>query len=263
MIVDAHTHLLPEGLARAIRAFFDRHIADGIDYPYLCDGVLVAVQAAGAERCWSLPYVRRPDAAAELNRWMAETFADRDDVVPGATVHPGDDVGEVVAEACDALGARLFKLHCSVGDFAADDARLDPLWSAVSQSGQPVVVHAGHATDGTTAAAEIEPIARVAERWPDARIVVAHCGAPAVAETLALVRRSRSVYADLAPVVTDLVPLVREDLAGIERRILFGSDAPNVCVPIEAGIARVRALGLTPEDEAAVLGGTAEALTLS
>ena len=62
------------------------------------------------------------------------------------------------------LGLRVLKLHCSVGDFAADDRRLDPVWEYVSAVALPVVLHAGHAPDGHTEAAELAPVAP----WPAA-----------------------------------------------------------------------------------------------
>jgi len=107
---------------------------------------------------------------------------------------------------------------------------------------------------------EIDALSRVAHRWPDARIIVAHCGAPAVEATLALLRSTRSVYADLTPVTAMLAPITRTSIAGLERRVLFGTDAPNVAVSIEDAIAHIRMLELAPGDEAAVLGSTAEQL---
>jgi predicted TIM-barrel fold metal-dependent hydrolase len=123
-----------------------------------------------------------------------------------------------------------------------------------------VVVHVGRSVQGTTDEEELLPLARVAERWPEARIVVAHCGAPAVGPTLDLVRRARFVHADLTPVVRRLVPLTRRDMAGVERKLLFGSDIPNTVVTIEEALALVRSWGLSVEDETAVLGGNAQAL---
>lgn len=259
MIIDAHTHLLPERLAAAIRRFFVERGAPEMLYPYEPHAARKRLEEAGVDRIWTLPYAHRGGLAEGLNRWMAEEWADDPRVTAGATVHPEDEVGAVANDAM-ALGLPVFKLHCSVGRFAPDDERLVPLWRLVSETGHPVVVHAGSAHEGTATAAEVARVSRTAERWPDARIIVAHCGSPAEAETLALIRRSRSVYADLCPVVGDPVRVTRDEIAGIERRLLFGSDVPTAAVTIESGIARVRAWRLSPEDEDAVLGGTADAL---
>lgn len=259
MIVDAHVHLLPDRLGMAIRRFFAEHVPTTLLYPHEHVAARERIVAAGVDRCWTLPYAHRADVAAGLNRWMAETFADDPVVIPGSTVHPGDDVAAVLDEA-SALGLRVIKLHTSVGGYAADDPRLEPLWARVSEDGRPVVVHAGDAIDGTTTAPELGPLAQVARRWPDARIVIAHCGAPAVSAALDLVRRTRSVHADLTPVLRRPVPLTADQIAGLERRLLFGSDAPNAGVSIEDSLARVRAWGLDPSGEADVLGGNAERL---
>ncbi len=259
-IVDAHVHLLPERLAAKIRKFFVDRGAPAMPYSHAAQEARRHLQAAGIGRCWSLPYAHRAGVAASLNRWMAQTFGSDPFVVPGATVHPDDDVEAVVTEAAEELALPVFKLHCSVGSFAPDDARLDPLWRRASEEGHPTVVHAGSAPEGTATEEEIDAVDRAARRFPRARIIVAHFGSPAVAATLALMRRRANVYADLCPVVADPVPLRREHIAGLERRILFGSDMPTVAVTIEDSIARVRAWGLDGEDETAVLGATAQAL---
>jgi predicted TIM-barrel fold metal-dependent hydrolase len=260
MIIDAHVHLLPERLAAKIRKFFESRGAPKMVYPYVAEAARAELVAAGIGRCWNLPYAHRAGVAAPLNRWMAETWSDDSFVVPGATVHPEDDVEAVVREAAGALALRVFKLHCSVGNFAPDDARLDPLWSLVSQTGHPVVVHTGRAPEGTANAEEIDALSRAAVRWPEARMIIAHFGSPAVERTLAVLAGTKNVYADLCPVVGDPVSLSRAAIAGLERRILFGSDTPTVAVTIEDSITRVKRWKLDPSDEEAVLGATAERL---
>jgi predicted TIM-barrel fold metal-dependent hydrolase len=260
MLVDAHVHLLPERLAAKIRRFFEMRKAPRLIYPYEPARARAALAAAGVDRCWSLPYAHRAGVASGLNRWMAETWSSDPLVVPGATVHPEDDVAAVVREAARDFGLKLFKIHCSVGAFAADDRRLDPLWTHASETGCPVVVHAGSAPEGTATEDEIAAIGRAAARFPEAPLIVAHFGAPAVERVASLIRETRSVYADLTPMVATPVHPARVLLAGIERRVLFGSDTPTVGVPIEDSIAGVREWKLDPDDEQAILGGTAEAL---
>jgi uncharacterized protein len=260
-IVDAHTHLFPDRLAAAIRAFFVQFISgDAFEYPHAWREARGVLLASGVSRCWTLPYVRQPNGARTLNRWMAETFSDDAFVEPGATVHPGDDVRALVDEALDTLGLRLFKLHCSVGDYALTDERLEPLWRRLSDSGTPVVVHLGHSVAGNTEASELDDLETVARSWPSARIILAHCAAPAVEEALALLRRCPNLHADLTPVVFHLAPVAPGSLAGLEDRILFGSDVPNVVVKVEDALAAIRGLGLSAQNEALVLGGNANRL---
>jgi predicted TIM-barrel fold metal-dependent hydrolase len=245
-LVDAHTHLLPDRLGQAIRAYFVQYLSgDAFPYPPEAQPSRAALVAAGVQRCWSLPYVRRGGSASALNRWMAETWSGDSVVEPGATVHPEDDVAAVVDEALG-LGLRLFRLH--------------PLWERLSQREVPVVVHLGHSPAGPTGPDELSALETVATSWPRARIILAHLAAPSVREALALLRRRPSLHADLTPVVFHPTPLVPGDLEGLEERILFGSDVPNVGLRIEEVVAHVHQLGLSPAFERAVLAGNADRL---
>jgi predicted TIM-barrel fold metal-dependent hydrolase len=255
--VDAHTHLLPERLAGAIRRFFLEKLQMTFDYPVDAFAARDMLRKAGVTRCWSLPYAHKPGMASGLNRWMAEAFAKDDLVQPGATVHPGDDVEAVVREATEMLGLRLFKIHCSVGNFAPDDPRLDALYSVSAERGMPITVHVGMAIDGNTRSADLAPLGRALERHPNANIVLAHLGAPSVQESLALMRKYPSLRADVTPVLRGPVTLATGDVTGLTGRLLFGSDVPNTLVPLEATRASLVALGLGAEELAAVLGGNA------
>jgi hypothetical protein len=76
VLVDAHVHLLPDRLARAIRRFFVERIPDYRGYPCELAPARAAIAAPGITRCWSLPYAHKPGMAHDPNRWMAETVAD-------------------------------------------------------------------------------------------------------------------------------------------------------------------------------------------
>jgi predicted TIM-barrel fold metal-dependent hydrolase len=81
-----------------------------------------------------------------------------------------------------------------------------------------------------------------------------------VHEALALLRRHRSLHADLTPVVFHPVPLRPGDLDGLARKILFGSDLPSLGLPFAEVVAHVRGLGLRPDEEEAVFSGNADRL---
>jgi predicted TIM-barrel fold metal-dependent hydrolase len=269
-LVDAHVHLLPPRLQAAIRGFFHRRgfPSDGFAYPAdpaeACDRL--AEEGIGA--VWSLPYARRPGSATELNQGMARFAAGHADgaavrVIGGCTVHPADDrPAGLVRTAVEDLGLRVLKLHCSVGDFTPDDRRLDPVWAYVSAVALPVVLHAGHAPDGHTQAAELAPVATVARRYPAARIIIAHCGHTASDVALRLVAEHPGVHADLTPVLRQPVRPDPAALAAVAGKVLFGSDAPNTGLTVSSLLAGLAGAdgGLTAADLAAITGGTARRL---
>ena len=191
-------------------------------------------------------------------------------MIGGCTVHPADDQpARLVRAAVEDLGLRVLKLHCSVGDFTPDDRRLDPVWEYVSAVALPVVLHAGHAPDGHTEAAELAPVATVARRHPEARIIIAHCGHTASDVALRLVAEHPGVHADLTPVLHQPVRPAPAALAAVAGKVLFGSDAPNTGLTVSgllgglagpAGLAGQRDGGLPAEARAAIFGGTARRL---
>jgi uncharacterized protein len=266
-VVDAHVHLLPERLGKAIRGVFADH-GLGLGtwrYPLDHDEAIRLLAAEGVTQAWTLPYARRPGTAAGLNQSSAAVAAAHSsgpvEIVGGATVHPGDDdPAAVVRAGVEDLGLRVLKLHCSVGDYRPDDPRLDPVWAYVSEIRLPVVVHAGHAVSGHTNPDEIVPVRTVAERWPEARVVVAHCGHHAVDATLDLIATHAQVHADLTPVVRDPVALPADRVAALAHRLLFGSDCPNTAVTVTENLDALDRLDPGPSALAAILGGNARRL---
>jgi len=266
-VVDAHVHLLPPRLQAAIRGFFDSSGIDSARFAYPADHgeVCDRLAAEGVSEVWSLPYARRPGSAADLNKSMASLVAARRGgpvrVIGGCTVHPGDDQPvTLLRSAVEDLGLRVLKLHCSVGDFSPDDPRLDPVWGYAADIALPVVLHAGHAPDGHTGEAELEPVAEVARRHPGARVIIAHCGHTASEAALRLVAGHEHVYADLTPVIHHPVRVPAAQLSALAGKLLFGSDAPNTGLTVTQLLDGLDGGQLPERAWAALTGGAARRL---
>ncbi len=270
MIIDSHVHLMPPRLGRAIRAFFERHIGDQLVYPSDAAVVLDRHHAAGAVAVWNLPYAHKPGMADDLNAGMAEVAAAHAEypvhIVTGCTVHPGDDQPQdTLRRAFELHGARVLKLHCSVGSYDADDPRLAPVFEAAGELAVPVVVHAGHDVSGHTHGHELAPIAQVAERHGGTTVIVAHCGHEGNDETTALMRRLPNLWADLTPVVMEHPDVDAAQLAEFADRLLLGTDAPNTGRSLDDQLAWLRSEAsahesFTAESLAAILGENATRL---
>ncbi len=262
--VDSHTHLFPDGLARAIRQFFTDHIGDRLIHPIEPLAVLDALAADGVGEIWNLPYVRLPGRARALNDAMLEVAAGLSShdvrIVTGCTAHPGDpDPGGEIERSADA-GASVVKLHCSVGDFEADDRRLDAVYAVAGDRGLPVVVHAGHGVSGHTEPDELAPVVNAAGRHPSTVIVLAHLGHRAAVRAAGLVAVTPNLWADLTPVLDELPELRLDVIRPITDRLLLGSDAPNTGrLPSEIVTALVD-LGLDAPEIDAITSGNARRL---
>ncbi len=263
-MIDSHVHLLPDRLAAKIRAFFDRGLPTQLAYPIDHGFVLDRLAEAGITKVWSLPYAHKPSVGEGMNVSLAEIARTAHSVriVNGSTVHPDDDNPlAIVRHAVEELESKVLKLHCSVGDFAVDTPLLDPIWKYSSEHSLPVVIHLGHNTNGFTESDELDPIEVVAERFPEAVIIIAHCGHRAAAQALNIIERRSNVYADLTPVVFEPVALPAGRAQQLHTKLLFGTDAPNTAITAEAALDHLRAQTLTEAAWQAITHDNAERLT--
>jgi predicted TIM-barrel fold metal-dependent hydrolase len=233
MIIDAHCHAGK---------------GDGLSGPWdtaaPLDKYLVRAQAAGIN-CSVLFAVFHSDYR-QANRVIAKLVELRPDRLFGyAFVHAQRDQGRIhplIDEAVNRLGLVGIKVH-------RHDARLSrEICEAARRFALPVLYDV---------MGEVSVCRLLAEEYPDVDFIIPHLGSfgDDWAAQLALIdhlARHPNIYADTSGVrrFDLLVEAVRR--AGA-RKLLFGSDGPWLHPGLE--LAKIRALGLTPADEALVLGG--------
>jgi hypothetical protein len=267
-VVDAHVHLLPGRLGDKVRAVFDKGVGahTPLAYPNDHEVIVQTLAREGVDALWTFPYAHKPGVSQGLNDASRATmlqFADSEvSVIAGATVHPGDDDPlQIVTDAVDALGLKILKLHCSVGDFSVEDPRLDSVFAFASERRLPVVVHLGHNANGHTEAEELPAMGRVADKHPLMPLILAHCGHHAAQEAIELMEEHASLYADLTPVVTEHPVITASQLTTFGNRILFGSDAPNTTISVTQCIEWLRSFDIPRHIVAAILAENAFSLS--
>ena len=268
VVVDSHVHLLPGRLGEKVRAFFDAGIGSRMQlaYPNDHDYVVASLHREGVDALWTLPYAHKPGVARGLNEASAATaqqFAETPiQIVPGLTVHPGDDdVVSIVQEGVDSFALRVLKLHCSVGSFTIDDPHLKPVFSFANERRLPVIVHLGHNVNGRTESEELPSIARVSDDYPDVPMILAHCGHHSSPAALQLMREHPSLYADLTPVVSEFPEVDVECLEELSERILFGTDAPNTTISVTDCLKWLTDMNLSLNALSSIVGENALRLT--
>lgn len=134
------------------------------------------------------------------------------------------------------LKLRGIKLLPMYAGFCPDEPRVDPLWEYATQHRLPVLLHTG-----TTFVAQA-PLActlprhldRVATRFPEVRIIMAHLGHPYEGEAIVTARKHPHVYCDISALhyrpfqFYQSLMLVQE--YGVWDKILFGTDYPFTSV---------------------------------
>jgi predicted TIM-barrel fold metal-dependent hydrolase len=139
-------------------------------------------------------------------------------------------------EGHQGLGLQGVKLLPMYAGFAPDDPRLDPLWHYATAHRLPVLLHTG-----TTFVAQApldctlpRLLDRVAIRFPDVTMILAHLGHPYEGECVATIRKHPNVYADVSALhyrpfqLYHSLMLVQE--YGVWDKVLFGSDYPFTTV---------------------------------
>lgn len=266
-VVDAHVHLMPDRLMRAIREALKDAAGWQFEHSSDPDAVEGTLAEAGVERFVALPYAHRPGVAADLNDWICETARPSERAIPFATVHAGDDdVGGIVERAFEG-GARGLKFQLPVQGFPADDPRLDPAYEAAVAQDAPVVLHAGTAPmfEGDPNVG-IENFRSLLASFPDVRVCAAHMGTYQVGEFLAVAREHDNVFLDttfamssVAEEYMDFDPssIADETLIELSESIMYGSDYPNIPYPYEAERAHLLSRDLPADVQCDIFSRTA------
>lgn len=236
-VIDAHVHLLPGRLTRAIRDALHGEMGWTFEHPTSRDDIEAHLRSHGVKRYFVLPYAHEAGMAADLNRWLLDRAAESEMCVPFATVHGDDDVAAVVRTAFEA-GARGLKFQCPVQECGPADPRLDPAFELAAAYDRPIVFHAGTAPMFEDSPyVGIDQFREFVASYPDVRACCAHMGTFEHEAFVETAREHESVFLDTCFAMSTAVgesmdfdpaavdDAVFEDLAG---RVMFGSDYPNI-----------------------------------
>lgn len=235
-IIDVHVHFMAPKVLRKVWAYFD---AAGpmlgrewpITYRWSDEERVAHLQMMGVKCFSALSYAHRAGVAEFMNAWNRDFALSVPESLWSGTFYPEPSAAQYVPELI-ASGVQVFKAHLQVGEFAADDSMLDPVWTALEASGVPTVIHAG---SGPAPGLHTGPrgVERVLERWPALPLIIAHLGMPEIHEFLDLAERFENVRLDTTMAFVDFFetpypPGVPDRLLVLQDKILFGSDFPNI-----------------------------------
>ncbi|NIM94045.1 MAG: amidohydrolase family protein [Anaerolineales bacterium] len=251
MIIDAHTHLFPEG----------------VDKVGTAEMLIQEMDELSVDKAVILGIYPRVDC-----RFILEQAVIHPDRLLGfASVNPND--GE---EAVDLLDHCLenyqvygLKLHPSMQTFSADDADLlEPILRRVEEVHIPVLMHCW-GWFGQEGFADPIRIMNLAKGFPEITFIMAHCGGMRFMDLLPL-SRSRAMgvlnnlYVDLSIILFDLIdsplwPFLRWTLKTIGLdRVMMGSDFPDFALSDTINL--TEKLGFEDAEMREIMGGNAARL---
>jgi predicted TIM-barrel fold metal-dependent hydrolase len=230
-IIDIHTHLMPERLFQAVRAYFRAHLWHP-RYDAPTEELVKTLLETGVERFVFMPYAHRGDMSRSLNHWVANVQATFEPKAIGfGTFHPDDDalLGELADEAFITLGLRGAKLHPQVGRFSIDDPRLDAVYARAVEHGAILLIHAGRRPEPSEHVGA-RVFARVMRRFPRLKVIVAHSGADEFDAFFDLCGVYENLFLDTAMVFNRFLggPPPIQRILEFQDRVVFGSDFPNI-----------------------------------
>lgn len=274
MIIDFHTHCFPDkiaakALAKLSAAANVAPCADGT-----AGGLSAAARAAGVDLSVVLPVATSPGQVASINAFAAqlnERTAETGLFSFGGA-HPDDpDWRDHLGEAA-ALGLKGVKIHPVYQGVGIDDPRFLRLLERAGELGLIVVTHAGYDI-GFPGVVQCSPemTLRALRQIGPVKLVLAHMGGWQQWDQVEALLTDTAAYLDTSfstgtvPLLDGSpLPLLNQDrflrmarLFGTDR-LLFGTDSP--WSDQRESLDWLRALPLTEDEKAAILGGNAQTL---
>lgn len=253
MVIDCHAHIFPESIVdRAMQALGERYGAQPVARP-TPDELLRHMDSHGVDRACVLGVATKPSQVTAINDWLISLNEPR--LIPFGSLHPYD--GNLESEVARLLGAgvRAVKLQPHFQGFELEDPRTVSMFEVIGDR-LIVLLHGGQ---------EIAPIENLQptparllslhRQFPQVRFILAHLGAYQQWDEVEQMLVGTDVWLD-ASYVFGICPedqITRIIACHGVPKIVWGSDFPWQTQG--HGLEGVRRLGLSVEDEAAILGG--------
>jgi uncharacterized protein len=255
VIIDCHLHVWPDHIAAAMPR--QRPAGMPLRFDGTLNGLLATMDEAGIDKGLALGVGIKASVVAKTNEFIGAVPRDR--LVPFGTVHPDLPVDENLKHLRD-NGIVGVKLHPLFQALSLADPRVQEVLAGLAEEGIPVITHVGAGADAE-ANERGAPVLlrRLVDALPDLKVIACHYGGYHRLDDAEehIVGSSVTLETSWPPTMAELDPerivrLIRQHGAD---RVVYGSDWPMADPAAE--IAAIRNLGLTSEEESAVLGGNA------
>ena len=252
--IDAHTHIFPEKIAdRAVARLGEMYDARPVRRPVL-DSLVAEMDEAGVDRSVFAPVSTRPEQVPSINDF-ALGLVDEPRVIPFGTLHPGHEDVEAEIERLIKGGISGVKLQPYFQGFSFEDEATHRMFDAIGDRlvvlmhGGQEIVEIDHVIPHAAA------LARLIERHPTLRMIVAHMGGYQMWEEVREHLVGAPVHFDLSYTFNRAPDDLIMDICSAHGwdRIVFGSDFPWQSQ--REALEGLRRLGLDEQTFAAVAGG--------
>jgi predicted TIM-barrel fold metal-dependent hydrolase len=244
MIIDSHTHILPQrrlnGLSIWLARVFSDHPLAG--KPFTAEKIVGELSRNGVTHMFNYVYPMKADESRELNRFNDHLAKKYPFIIPFGSFHvENSDKKAILNECANDFMFMGFKLHPYVQGFSPDDERLLPAYERIEQLGKPINIHTGFEdyypkVERTITLSMMEGLIR---RFSSLTFIIPHMFYPRLEEGLYLLENYKNVYLDTTNVFSALYQdeekglnrdrereILLKTLSKWSKRMFFGTDHP-------------------------------------
>ena len=225
-IIDTHAHIFPEKIAqKAVESISAFYGGTPMRHAGTAEALLASGEAAGIEKYLVFSTATKAEQVEAINNFILEACAAHPQFIGLGTMHPGYAHFEEELARIRARGIKGIKLHPDFQQFNLDDARMEPVFDALVQNGMFLLTHSG---DYRYDFSHPGRIAKVSHKFPQLRIIAAHCGGWQRWEEARAYLRLPNIYVDTSstiPFAGGQAVLEAVDAFGSDH-VFFGTDFP-------------------------------------
>jgi hypothetical protein len=261
-IIDAHVHLFPEPLFRAIWKWFDEH-GWKVRYKVQAEEVVRLLKENGTDLYVVLNYSHKPGMSESLNAWTYEFCKTRPkEAIPFGAIHPEDENAMALLDRCfKEYGFYGLKFHSHVSGIRPDDKKMFPIYEKLIEHDKALTLHAGTgpSLDGysktTTEVSGAKYVKKVLKKFPKLKLIIPHLGADEFDAFFELMAEFPNLWMDTTMTLAGYFPMTIpwEKIEKFSDRILYGSDFPNLPYEMKTEIQAIENSPLTLEAKEKIL----------
>lgn len=234
MIIDFHTHIFPDALAKRVLGHLANVISENPSMNGTVDGLIQSMKTSRIDLSIVLPVVTKPRQFSTITKFALEVnqrfeHASGPRLLSFAGIHPdsADYMGEL--NTIKNLGFKGIKLHPDDQDTFIDDIRYERIIARACELDLIVSIHAGYdCSSPCPVHAAPRIIARMLDHVKPQKTVLAHMGNNMFYDEVERTLIGRDVYLDTSFSINHIEPdqMLRMIRNHGHKKILFGSDAP-------------------------------------
>ncbi|MFH2092749.1 MAG: amidohydrolase family protein [Pseudomonadota bacterium] len=254
-LIDAHVHIFPDTVFRAIWKWFDEN-AWPIRYQMSTRQIFTFLLSRKVKHIIALQYAHKPGIARYLNQYMAQECREFNHQVTGmATVFPGEEDAQTILQDAFDSGLGGLKLHAHVQCFDMNADHMNGLYECARINQKPVIMHVGREPNSPAYACDpyqlcsAEKLERILKEFPDLKVCVPHLGFDEIGAYQKMIETYDNLWLDTTMVISDYFPI--QEKLGLEQyrsdRIMYGSDFPNIPYAWDSELRELKNSGLAPD----------------